>query len=116
MYYVLNEHGDAVPCDLMTWARRLESTNRIVQQDTIGGVFVSTVFLGLDHNFGHGPPLLFETMIFDGFHDNYQERYSTYDEAIEGHARAMDVARQQSQDPELEKYLKAKAHENPPSG
>src|SRR6187401_652293 len=29
------------------------------------GTIVSTVFLGLDHSWGHGPPLLYETMVFD---------------------------------------------------
>lgn len=30
------------------------------------GIWVSTVFLGLDHNMGRGgPPLIFETMAFD---------------------------------------------------
>lgn len=27
---------------------------------------VSTVWLGLDHSFGHGPPVVFETLIFGG--------------------------------------------------
>lgn len=48
-------------------------------------ITVSTVFLGLDHNYGIGPPVLFETMIFGGEHDGYQERYCTWDEAVEGH-------------------------------
>ena len=46
---------------------------------------VSTVFLGLDHAFDGGTPLLFETMIFGGEHDEYQERYATWDEAEAGH-------------------------------
>ncbi|MDX1247536.1 hypothetical protein GHK05_20720 [Sinorhizobium meliloti] len=49
---------------------------------------VSTVFLGLDHQFGRGPPLLFETMAFrKGGGDCEQcERYSTWDDAEAGHA------------------------------
>ena len=34
-------------------------------------------------------PILFETMIFGGEHDQYQERYATREEAVEGHARAV---------------------------
>lgn len=52
-----------------------------------GDVRVSTVFLGLDHRFGDGPPLLFETMAFVGHDDVGMERYSTWQEAEEGHAR-----------------------------
>jgi hypothetical protein len=52
---------------------------------------VSTVWLGLDHSFGYGPPLIFETMIFpaDGkFDELYQDRYTTMQQAREGHWRA----------------------------
>ena len=50
----------AVPCDdLMTWAKAFEDQEaRKVARTEIGdGVYVSTVFLGLDHSFGQGPPL-----------------------------------------------------------
>ncbi len=59
--------------------------------DTVGDKRVSTVFLGLDHQYGDGPPLLFETMVFpkDSYSDLYCERYSTYDEAEAGHAKAV---------------------------
>lgn len=51
---------------------------------------VSTVFLGLDHNWNEGNrPLLFETMVFpndsDSSEDELCERYSTWDEALAGH-------------------------------
>ena len=52
---------------------------------------VSTVFLHFDHGLNFGSPLesfapvLFESMIFGGAHDEYQRRYCTYDEALEGH-------------------------------
>ncbi|MEO9497665.1 MAG: hypothetical protein ABJG42_24540 [Vibrio splendidus] len=48
-------------------------------------VVISTVFLGLDHNPFGGKPILFETMIFGGKHDDYQERYCTWDEAAQRH-------------------------------
>ncbi len=60
-----------------------------VGRDTLHGSEVSTVFLGLDHSWGSGPPLVFETMIFGGPNDQYQERYATYEEAEAGHKRAM---------------------------
>ena len=53
---------------------------------------VSTVDLGLDHSFGMGEPLYYETMIFDENcnlgnceFDWFQKRYSTEREARIGH-------------------------------
>jgi hypothetical protein len=75
--YIL-EGKKAIPAaDLMTWARWFETADRHVASTTIGDVRVSTVFLALDHSFGHGEPLLFETMIFGGEHNDYQVRCST---------------------------------------
>lgn len=55
-------------------------------QTEIGASVVSTVFLGLDHQFGIGPPILFETMIFtDGEPENFQRRCSTWLEAEAQH-------------------------------
>jgi hypothetical protein len=47
----------------MLWA--LDEKYRIIKQEYVGDYWVSTVWLGLDHSFGHGPPLIFETMVFN---------------------------------------------------
>jgi len=95
--YILDGHTPK-PADLMTWARWFETARdeRIVAKTAVGGMSVSTVFLGLDHSFGSGPPMLFETMIFGGPLDReYQERCSTWEQAEEMHERAVQVAQQQ---------------------
>ena len=98
-HYVLHDRTP-VPCDLMTWARWFEKAERHVAQDQFGDVRVSTVFLGLDHRFGdEGPPLLFETMIFGGEHNDYQERCSTWDEAEAMHQTAVALVRGSSPQP-----------------
>lgn len=72
--------------DLLTWGLFMENAEaRRVAKDTIHGVDVSTVFLGINHSFGDGPPILFETMIFGGVLDGEQCRYCTWDEAASGH-------------------------------
>jgi len=76
--------------DILEWARQFETSNRIVEETQIGDVKVSTVFLGIDHAFIGGEPLLFETMIFGGEEDGYQNRYSTWDEAVKGHQFACE--------------------------
>lgn len=55
---------------------------------------VSTVFLGMDHAWGDGPPLVFETMLFtDDDRDQTLWRYSTWDRAVAGHAEVVVAAR-----------------------
>ena len=76
-----------VLCDDRTWGRWMETASRHVMQEEREGVRVSTVFLGLDHQGGEGPHLLFETMIFGGPHDQDQARYPTWAEAEAGHAQ-----------------------------
>ena len=56
-----------------------------VGYDEIGEVHVSTVWLGLNHAWGDGPPLIYETMVFGGDHDQLQNRYSTRAQAEAGH-------------------------------
>lgn len=67
-----------------------------IGSDHVGGLWVSTVWLGLDHSFGEGPPLVFETMVFsDGTsNDLFCARYSTPAEAKEGHDRVVSWLRE----------------------
>ena len=77
---------------VLDWARDFESMDRTVKQQRLWNrLVVSTVFLGLDHSFGRGPPLIFETMAFpnEWWSDYYQDRYSTEAEALAGHRRAV---------------------------
>lgn len=100
------------PIGMMDWARKHEDYDyRTVAQHWVRGWMVSTVWLGLDHNFTRsGPPVIFETMIFapkdvtvgredweDGGDasgtlpdlDRYQDRYATEEAAQAGHDRAL---------------------------
>lgn len=90
--YIL-ENRKAVPePDLMKWANWIASTDRVIEKTQINpGVNVSTVFLGVDHQFGEGPPLIFETMIFGGNRDQDQWRYSTYEQAASGHRAVVET-------------------------
>ena len=91
-HYIL-DGKKPVPCDLMTWAKSFEGSERhIAKSGNRKKKWVSTVFLGLDHQFGDGPPLLFETMIFGGEHDQWVERCSTWDEAEAIHKHACKIA------------------------
>ncbi len=87
MHYVLENKIPVAVDNLSEWAMGFDDTQRRVESTHIGDVFISTVFLGLDHNFGGGgDPVLFETMVFgDGDDDEICIRYSTYDNAVKGH-------------------------------
>lgn len=99
---------------LVVWAEWLENMERRIvarsyYQRHGKRIFASTVFIGLDHRFfGNGPPLLFETMVFDaeikrgtfldGREFTYREeiimdRWSFYDEALEGHEMLFNRAK-----------------------
>jgi len=84
--------------NLSEWGRSFEKGDRIVKREYVGPYHVSTVFLAIDHNFAmEGPPILFETMIFsDGAAVDYQDRCSTWDEALEMHRRRCRVGYRES--------------------
>lgn len=84
-------HEPCTPSEWVIWSR--SGDNRIALT-IVGGFKVSTVFLGLDHNFSMiGPPRLYETMVFqlkdDGSMTSAEEkgfnRYCTWAEAELGH-------------------------------
>jgi hypothetical protein len=94
-YYIL-ENKTPVPCDdVIAWGRWFgDIRNRRVAFTKIGPMEVSTVFLGLDHSFGDGAPMLFETMTFcDDDIDWDCQRCATWDEAEEQHRQAVRHAK-----------------------
>lgn len=87
--YILDDEKRPVPTrDVERWGEMLENIERRrVSFDAVGDYEVSTVFVGIDHNFiDRGPPLLFETMVFDEKGDGREcYRYSSWDDALTGH-------------------------------
>lgn len=75
-----------------------------VAAEEVNDVTVSTVFLGLDHGWGEGPPQVFETMTFDHRADptcdQFCWRYTTLDEAEAGHKAVVVAIRTGSELPE----------------
>lgn len=90
--YKLNGKIPVQVDDIIEWAEWYGTADRVVKKTELpNGVRVSTVFLGTDHSFYGGTPILFETMIFGGENDEYQERYATWEEAEAGHERAISM-------------------------
>lgn len=103
-----DKQGNKIP-ELLEWAKLFEDREyKIVQQDTTadGKYFVSTVWLGLNHEWDENkPPLIFETMVFGAKkkgdrlgRDVDQVRYSTLEQAIKGHAEMMNKWRGKDSD------------------
>lgn len=106
-HYVLDKRGAPVPChSLGKWARAHRSKKRFLASATVGRLWVSTVFLGIDMDFRNSMrpeelriPILFESMVFDRAAEHPNEglrqlRYATRAEALEGHARLVEWARE----------------------
>lgn len=79
---------------MQQWTGQFSTVGRRVALDEIDDIMISTVFLGLDHNYlPDGPPILFETMVFVGGDGEQCQRYATWDEAAVGHGLIVDAIR-----------------------
>lgn len=94
MYYKLDGH-EVVPLkNVHEWAKYFEHANRHVDKTNIGDVHVSTLFLGLNHEWDETkPPLLFESMVFGGSLDGEQTHCSTWQQAVDMHATMCHMVR-----------------------
>jgi hypothetical protein len=107
--YVLDGHTPVLCEDILEWDKKQGAavSKRIVAQVSRGDILVSTVFLGIDHGWNTERPILFETMVFGGKHDQYQDRYCTWDEAEAGHwktcERVFGIARTAKLKADMEK-------------
>ena len=92
--YILDGHTPIVEDDVIKWSVWFGETDRRVDETIVGNVYISTVFLGIDHNFDEkDKPMIFETMICGGKHDEYQTRCSTWDEAVVMHEKAVALVK-----------------------
>lgn len=100
---VRNKDGSLNAAMLLKCSHHWEQPgNRVVASAHVGPFRVSTIFLMLDHGFGLGRPVLFETMVFNEATpkqmnragqvmsyfpevDGMSRRYCTIKEAEEGH-------------------------------
>ena len=105
-YYKLDGHTPIRVETLKAWADEVAQHDRItaltgidpwrVDVTKIDDVVISTVFLGLDYRMSRrGPPLLFETKVFGGSLDRFQNRCATWDKAEAMHAEAVALVRGQ---------------------
>lgn len=95
-HYILNKDQEPVEVEnIIDWAHWMSTHERRVMLTKFEStdkndkeILISTVFLGVDHNFGNGPPILWETMIFPDDKWRYQRRHTSRYEAVIAHEEA----------------------------
>lgn len=111
-HWILDPNGEPIPAiNFIVWAQwfdRNDADARRVAETRTKLFWVSTVFLGLDHNFlGDGPPLTFESMAFRQPRardiravipesplieaEELCDRYTTRAQALAGHSQMVDA-------------------------
>ena len=85
--YILDDDGNVREAtDGLALAKWRENANARVALDHVGDVRISTVFLAIDHAYRVGSkPILWETMVFGGDDDEWQQQYSSKADAQAGH-------------------------------
>lgn len=96
MYY----DREGKPISMREWCALLEDAKyKILRRtDLPDGSWVSTVWLGLDHRFEEGAPLIFETMVFPkgSWAELDCNRYNTEESALAGHEAMVEKWRKKA--------------------
>lgn len=94
VYFKLVDRRPVPVDDAVEWSTWFAQADRRVAETWIDDVRISTVFLGLDHNFlDDQDPALFETVAFVGGAANKTRRYFIWEEAEAGHADVVSQIR-----------------------
>lgn len=112
VHWILRD-GQAVQVSMAEWLEWFATRERIIHQTHISSYLISTVFLGIDHGFGGGQPVLWETMIFYRpntrslsplYHKAWESdlpeclRYTSMEEARLGHWHLVNILRNKLKD------------------
>jgi len=96
--FILDDDGNPIETEnSLVWAHWFEEADnkrRLARTVISRTVDVSTVFLGFDHGFDGGVPILWETLVFGGGMNEHMERYTTKESALAGHERICKKVRE----------------------
>jgi hypothetical protein len=87
--YILKDNQPQLCEDLEEWAIWYGRSSHQIASDRVGDVSVSTAFSGIAAGEVDGLPILFETLVSPS---GEVQRYATYQQALEGHARIVEDA------------------------
>jgi len=123
--FLLDENNVPYPCeDLLNWGMGMEelriSGQFRVAEELVNDIWISTVFLGINHSMGSitgrdDTPVLFETMVFDQSnkdrgYDIDMDRYCTWAEAEKGHKAIVEMVKMAEEIDEGEKWKTKKTN------
>lgn len=128
-YFILDHDWHPIRAlNFLTWARWYETADRRVVETRTKLFWISTVFLGINYNWGDGPPHIYESMAFlqprkrdiaAVLGDSpligageLCDRYSTRDQSIAGHIAMVTeclALEAQHKHADLERILRRKA-------
>lgn len=97
-----------VPCTLAEFAESMkDDANRIVAQTMVKEMQVSSIFTGINTNWGKGAPVLFETAVF-GLPDDLRPQWSlsSWDETMETHKLLVDMLTEHGPEPLIQEIHK----------
>lgn len=110
--YVLDARGNPMPeQDTLAWVLWYGEHDRTLALTEFAWGVVSTIFLGLDHNFlpmGNPlnyKPILWETMVFGGHLDQEQVRYDCREKAIKGHRAVVARCKKAYKEPKNQLFV-----------
>lgn len=95
-YAILNGKEVVIANNLIEWGLTLQRQDRRVAFTLIDkrkNIYVSTVFLGLNHSTFGIVPLWFESMVFGSSMDGFQWRYTTWRQSEIGHSKIVGYVR-----------------------
>ena len=83
----MTEHNGGKPCVNL----KTTTVGEKPERDAGTAADVSTIFLCINHNWFGGAPTLWETMVFGGSSDAWQERYVSEEEALRRHDEIVEA-------------------------
>ncbi len=93
MYYILDKQKTPYQTTLDQVVLNMDKMKHIQSDRLNDGTEIKTTFLFYSQQKHEGKPLLFNTKVFKPT-EVYSELYKTYDEAVDGHNRVLEMYKQ----------------------
>ena len=96
MFYILDKNNIPVEIDFskdidIEIIKNLVDQRRVVRMDESCATRISTIFTGINLRGSVNHPMFFETMIFRNEELNLWGRYHSWDDAYQGHIKALEA-------------------------